>query len=457
MSANINKTSLFFAVLVFIVTGFFVLWGKGAVQPEQFVVFLCATTFGLFMAFNIGGNDVANSFGTSVGAGTLTIRQALVVAAIFEVSGAMIAGGEVTSTIRKGIVDLSSFPLQPMQFVAIMMASLLSAGSWLLFASKKGLPVSTTHSIVGGIVGGSIAAGIQLAGADEALTLVKWSKIGLIAASWVISPLLGGVASFLVYRIVQATVLRYNDEVAEGAKPSVSHKALIQVVPFIAAAGAMIMAGMLLLKGLKHMNLDLDVGSKFLIASCVGAFVWLATLVIARSLKNRSLPKATFIIFSWLQVFTASGFAFSHGSNDIANAIGPFAAVLGILISGTIEKTSAVPAIALLTFGVAMIGGLWFIGKEVINTVGHGLTKIHPASGFAAELAAACVVMIASISGIPVSSTHILIGAVLGIGFANSDANWSAMKPIGMAWAVTLPAAGGASAIFYLLLSQFIN
>ena len=172
----------------------------------------------------------------------------------------------------------------------------------------------------------------------------------------------------------------------------------------------------------------------------VAAGVWMATTIVARSMRGKPVQSATFLLFSWLQVFTAAGFAFSHGANDIANAIGPFAAILDVLRSGAVHGSAAVPPVAMIAFGVALIAGLWFLGKEVIRTVGHRLTNMHPASGFSAELAAAAVVMLASILGIPVSSTHILIGAVLGVGLVNRRANWELMKPIGLAWVVTLPA-----------------
>ena len=218
-------------------------------------------------------------------------------------------------------------------------------------------------------------------------------------------------------------------------------QALQTYVPLLAALGAMIITAMLLFKGLKHMHLGLSNIDNYLIIAMVGAAVWMAIYILARTLRGSSLDRSTFLLFSWMQVFTASGFAFSHGSNDIANAIGPFAAVLDVLHSGDINAQAPVPPIAMLCFGVALIAGLWFIGKNVIATVGTHLTKMHPSSGFAAELSAAAVVIGASSLGIPVSSTHILVGAVLGIGICNSSANWNLMKPIAMAWVITLPAA----------------
>jgi PiT family inorganic phosphate transporter len=215
----------------------------------------------------------------------------------------------------------------------------------------------------------------------------------------------------------------------------------------------MIIAAMLIFKGLKNLNLGLTTLSSNLILLMIGASVWMTVYIFARTLKGKSLDRATFLLFSWMQVFTASGFAFSHGSNDIANAVGPFAAVLDVLRTGTIESSAPMPTIVMATFGVALVSGLWFLGKHVIATVGSDLTEMHPASGFSAELAAAGVTMSASAMGIPVSSTHILIGAVMGIGMANHQANWGLMKPIALAWVITLPAAAGLSALTYFILS----
>jgi PiT family inorganic phosphate transporter len=510
--SHISRISLFFALLLVSVTLYSIYWGLEYTSHNYTVLLVLAILFGIFMAFNIGGNDVANSFGTSVGAGTLSIKQALIVAAIFEVSGAVIAGGEVTKTIRKGIVDLSSMPIEPLEFVYIMMSALLAAAIWLLFASKKGYPVSTTHSIIGGIVGSSIALGVILSGAQSAFALVQWEKIGTIAFSWVLSPLLGGVVSYALYYNIKKHILNYNDDIdaklleikkakkahkeehknaferlAEIQKISYTnamvrdvqtiadgdcnphelesdyykelykieqrkneldiHKALETWVPLVAALGAMVISAMLLFKGLKHMGLGLSSMNNYFIMAMVAATVWMVTFIFAKLIKRQTLKESTLIMFSWMQVFTASGFAFSHGSNDIANAIGPFAAILDVLRHGQISASASVPPIIMLTFGVALVVGLWFIGKEVIKTVGENLTKMHPASGFSAELAAASVVMMASILGLPVSSTHILIGAVLGIGLVNHQTNWGLMKPIALAWVITLPSAALLSAL----------
>ena len=489
----------------------FMIWGHDYVDGSKPILLGTAILFALFMAFNIGGNDVANSFGTSVGAGTLSMKQALVVAAIFEVSGAILAGGEVTDTVRSGIVDLDAIDgLDPMEFVYIMMASLLGAAIWLLVATRMGWPVSTTHSIVGGIVGAALTVGFVTG--KGGLDMVQWGGIGTIAISWVLSPVLGGLAAFILFKWIKTSILVYNEEADQKLREIKTrraelrqehksrfarlneiqqisytnamardaalvaeedfdpdqleseyyrdlynlnkdmddvkaHRALESWVPVLAAIGAIIISAMVMFKGLKHTGLDFSVLQNLLVMGMVGAVVWMAVFIFARSLKKKSLAKSTFLLFSCMQVFTASAFAFSHGSNDIANAIGPFAAVIDVLKTGQVSDEAAVPVAVMIAMGIALISGLWFIGRFVIQTVGSGLTQMHPSSGFAAELAAAAVVMGSSILGLPVSSTHILIGAVLGVGIVNKAANWNLMKPIALAWVITLPAAAVIAAI----------
>lgn len=486
-------------------------------QPNHSLLLITAVALGLFMAFNIGGNDVANSFGTSVGAGTLTIKQALLIAAVFEVAGAVIAGGSVTDTVRSGIVDLGAISLEPLQFVYIMMAALLGAAIWLLVATRMGWPVSTTHSIIGGIVGAALTLGLtQGVGGWE---MVQWDKIGQIALSWVLSPLLGGFFAWVIFGFIKKYILGYNEKVdaamleikraqeeerAEDdphdgfqritdlqqdayanamlqkkkfklkkldpeapeseyyrqvhkldkkAKRQESHRALEVYVPVLAAVSAALITSMLLVKGLGNLDLGLSLVTTAVIIGMVAALTWVSVSIFARSLQKYELSRATFVIFAWMQVFTAAAFAFSHGANDIANAIGPFVAILDVLKTGAIGSEAVVPMPALATFGIALIVGLWFVGRKVIATVGHGLTKMHPSSGFAAEIAAAAVVMAASVLGLPVSSTHILIGAVLGVGMVNHSANWKLMRPIALAWIITLPISAAIGAVGVLGIS----
>ncbi|ECV9665709.1 inorganic phosphate transporter [Campylobacter jejuni] len=482
----------------------FIIWGFGYISQHQLILFILASIFGIFMAFNIGGNDVANSFGTSVGAKTVTIKQALIIAAVFELSGAIFAGAEVTKTIRSGIVI---FPEQfdPMLFVAIMLAALLSSGVWIFIATKKGLPVSTTHSIIGGIVGASIMMGLLKFDGIQTLSMVKWSEILRIAISWVASPLLGGIVAYIIYSYINKKILKPSEKLNDDLKnikkerkkfkeeyflnlktksqeeqiKELSAIALDEEeqennfyrnkmkefkdqekdidiysilkthMPIIACIAAAIISAMFLFKGLNNVS-TLDILQNFWIIGIIGTISYVVTFAIVKIVKKTELNKTTDRIFSWFQIFTASSFAFSHGANDIANAIGPFAAILDVLKNGTINATSPVPFAALAMFGVALVVGLWFLGKEVITTVGSKLATIRPTTGFSAELGASIVILLATQFGIPVSSTHILIGAILGIGVYNKNANWIMMKPIGLAWIITLPAAGIMAALVFL-------
>ncbi|EGM8810055.1 TPA: inorganic phosphate transporter [Campylobacter jejuni] len=499
-----QKDNLIAFVIFIISTIAFVIWGFGYISQHQLILFILASIFGIFMAFNIGGNDVANSFGTSVGAKTVTIKQALIIAAVFELSGAIFAGAEVTKTIRSGIVIFPN-SLDPMLFVIIMLAALLSSGVWIFIATKKGLPVSTTHSIVGGIVGASIMMGLLKFDGIQTLSMVKWSEILRIAISWVASPLLGGIVAYIIYSYIDKKILKpsekLNDdlknikkerkkfkeeyflnlktksqeeqikelsaialdeeeqennfyrnkmkEFKEQEKDIDIYSILKTHMPIIACIAAAIISAMFLFKGLNNVS-TLDILQNFWIIGIIGTISYVVTFAIVKIVKKTELNKTTDRIFSWFQIFTASSFAFSHGANDIANAIGPFAAILDVLKNGTINATSPVPFAVLAMFGVALVVGLWFLGKEVITTVGSKLATIRPTTGFSAELGASIVILLATQFGIPVSSTHILIGAILGIGVYNKNANWIMMKPIGLAWIITLPAAGIMAALVFL-------
>ncbi|ENF9645610.1 inorganic phosphate transporter [Campylobacter jejuni] len=499
-----QKDNLIAFVIFIISTIAFVIWGFGYISQHQLILFILASIFGIFMAFNIGGNDVANSFGTSVGAKTVTIKQALIIAAVFELSGAIFAGAEVTKTIRSGIVIFPN-SLDPMLFVIIMLAALLSSGVWIFIATKKGLPVSTTHSIVGGIVGASIMMGLLKFDGIQTLSMVKWSEILRIAISWVASPLLGGIVAYIIYSYIDKKILKPSEKLNDDLKnikkerkkfkeeyflnlktksqeeqiKELSAIALDEEeqennfyrnkmkefkdqekdidiysilkthMPIIACIAAAIISTMFLFKGLNNVS-TLDILQNFWIIGIIGTISYVVTFAIVKIVKKTELNKTTDRIFSWFQIFTASSFAFSHGANDIANAIGPFAAILDVLKNGTINATSPVPFAALAMFGVALVVGLWFLGKEVITTVGSKLATIRPTTGFSAELGASIVILLATQFGIPVSSTHILIGAILGIGVYNKNANWIMMKPIGLAWIITLPAAGIMAALVFL-------
>ena len=496
-----NVVALFIFVISVIC---FWIWGYNYIPNYYLILFILASVFGIFMAFNIGGNDVANSFGTSVGAKTITIKQALIIAAVFELSGAVFAGGEVTKTIRSGIVVFPS-DLNPMLFVVIMLSSLLSSGLWIFVATKKGLPVSTTHSIIGGIVGASVAMGAFYFSGAQTLSMVNWLEIGRIALSWVISPLLGGLVSYMIFFYIHRKILSPSRKLGENLKiikkekknfkeeffsnlkqmpQSEQIKELSAIVlddedektksfyknkmkeykeqeknmdifaeakthiPMVGCVAAIIIASMFLFKGLDKVS-TLNAIQNVWIVCIIGIIAYILTFAVVRIVKKTELNKTIDRIFSWFQIFTASSFAFSHGANDIANALGPFAAILDVFKNGVINPNSPVPFAVLLMFGIALVIGLWFLGKEVITTVGSKLAQIKPATGFSAELGASIVILLATQFGIPVSSTHILIGAILGIGLYNKNANWTIMKPIGLAWIITLPVAGILGAIFF--------
>jgi PiT family inorganic phosphate transporter len=410
------------------------------------VFLIMACLFGFFMAWGIGANDVANAMGTSVGSRALTIKQAILIAMIFEFLGAYLAGGEVTSTIRKGIIDPDVMTGQPELMVYGMMSALLAAATWLLIASIKGWPVSTTHSIVGAIVGFA-AVGISM----EA---IYWGKVGTIVASWVVSPVLAGTISFALFMSVKTLILDTEDPF---------HRAKRYIPVYMWMVGFMI-SMVTLLKGLKHVGLDLDLGlgSKFANALPISAVIGLAVAgfgaLLLKRIKDDENHENRFgsveRVFAVLMVFTACSMAFAHGSNDVANAVGPLAAIVSTVQSGgEIAAKSAMPWWILLIGAIGIVVGLATYGWRVITTVGRKITELTPSRGFAAELGAAATVVLASGTGLPISTTHTLVGAVLGVGFARGIAalNLRVIGTIFMSWIITLPAGAGLAILFFFL------
>lgn len=400
-----------------------------------------AAAFGLFMAWGIGANDVANAMATSVGSRALTIRQAILVAAVFEFCGAFLAGGQVTSTIRKGIIDAEQVANQPELLIFGMLASLLAAGIWLLIASKKGWPVSTTHSIVGAIVGfAAVGIGVES---------VQWGKVGEIAASWVVSPLMSGFIAFFIFMSVQKLILNTDDPLANARK----------YVPVYIFAVGFIMALVTLLKGLSHVGLVFSTNQSLVIAVISGLCTMTIGILLIRRVQVVASDDTDFRftnvekIFGVLMVFTACGMAFAHGSNDVANAIGPVAAIVSIVKTGAVAQKSALATWILLLGAIGIVLGLATYGWRVIRTVGQKITELTPSRGFAAELAAASTVVIASGTGVPISTTHTLVGAVLGVGFARGIGalNLRVIRNIMLSWIITLPAGGILSIAFFFL------
>jgi len=406
------------------------------------VFLILAVVFGLYMTWGIGANDVANAMGTSVGSGAITVKQAILAAAIFEFAGAFIAGGSVTSTIRKGIIDAGAIQGQPELLVYGMLASLLAAGIWLMIASARGWPVSTTHSIVGAIVGFA-AAGI---GMDA----VKWEKIGQITASWVVSPLLGGVIAMLLMWSIRSLILNADNPFRMAKRWGPAYVFLV----------GWIVSLVTLFKGLKHLDLHLTGTQSFLAAVVFGAVVALIGNILIDRVKideaaDRSFHYASVEkVFTPMMIFTACAMAFAHGSNDVANGIGPMAAVVATIQSGgEVVQKADLPLWILVLGGVGIVVGLSTMGYRVMQTIGTRITELTPSRGFCATLAAASTVVLASKTGLPVSTTHIAVGAVMGVGLARGIGALD-LRVIGnivVSWLVTLPAGAILAALFFFL------
>ncbi|MFT4924540.1 MAG: PiT family inorganic phosphate transporter [Phenylobacterium sp.] len=404
---------------------------------------IVAVIFALFMAWGIGANDVANAMGTSVGAGVITVKQAIMIAVVFEFLGAFLAGGEVTSTIRKGIIDTTQLASTPELLVFGMMSSLLAAGLWLFIASYFGWPVSTTHSIVGAIIG------FAAFGIDP--NIVNWAVVGGIVMSWITSPLFAGIVSFGLFRSVQVLILNTENPFERARR----------YVPYYMFLVGFVISLVTALKGLKHLKLDVSKPESFMISVGVGIIVMLIGKFLLRNVKDEPQQKdARFSnvekIFSVLMLFTACAMAFAHGSNDVANAIGPLAAIHSVISSGgEIAAKSVLPMWILLLGAGGIVVGLATYGFKVMGTIGKKITELTPSSGFAAELAAAFVVAVATAAGSPVSTTHTLVGGVLGVGVARGIGalNLSIIRNIFLSWIITLPAGGILSIIFFMILS----
>ncbi len=452
---------------------------------------------GFYMAWNIGANDVANALGTSVGSGALTLRKAVFIAAILEFLGAFFFGSHVSSTIQKGIIDLNIFLGNEKILVYGMFSSLIAAGVWLQIATYLGLPVSTTHSIVGSLVGfGAIVGGVQA---------IQWDTVAYIFSSWIISPLAGGILAFFTFSILRKMIF-FNYFPLEQAKK------LTPIIVFIYVT----MLSLLLLNNLLE-NLDIEIStlqgvSYSLLLGLIGSLISIILIrrisfkttrkmvspshspEIANSLikakkhlqkvmntavgdmryhtsilleevddlsssikksieKEVSPSEYQYVekIFSYLQIFSASLMAFAHGANDVANAIGPLAAAVQILISGTTNIQAHIPAWALILGGSGIIIGLATWGWRVIETIGKKITELTPTRGFAAEFGAATTILIASRLGMPISTTHTLVGAVIGVGFARGieALNLAMIRDIIVTWIVTVPAGAFLAVLFF--------
>ncbi|MEI8124901.1 MAG: inorganic phosphate transporter [Parachlamydiaceae bacterium] len=471
------------------------------ITPE-IILFICVVVAGFYMAWNIGANDVANAMGTSVGSGALSLKQAVVVAAVLEFAGAFFFGSHVSETIQTGIVDTSIFK-NPMVVVHGMLAALLAAGAWLQIASYYGWPVSTTHSIVGAVVGfGAAVGGVEA---------IYWENISFIASSWIISPILGGLLSFAIFNILRQHVFYARDPV----------RAAKRLTPWIVSCVIFIICLLILYKGLHNVDFDINFIQSFLLSivlSGIGYAITKLCLHYIAPASNKTQQSSTYHpevsnqlekarrhllqvqaasrdviqyqateilneietlseslkqkeetgkesaeyalvekIFGYLQIMSACLMAFAHGANDVANAIGPLAAAVNILETGVLSTHTAIPTWTLALGGIGIVIGLATWGWRVIETIGKKITELTPTRGFSAEFGTAVTILLASRLGMPVSTTHTLVGSVIGVGLARGiqALDLRTMRYIVISWVITVPAGALISIAFFYLINLF--
>ena len=395
------------------------------------IILTAATIVGLYMAANIGANDLANAMGTSVGSGALTLRRAVIVSIVANLLGAVLAGGHVTNTISKGMINPDLLVGTPDKLMIGMFAALLASGIWVHLATVMGMPVSTTHSIVGAVVGfGMLTVGIGA---------ISWGKIITIAISWVVSPISGAIIAGGIYYLIREKILRADTP----------ESVALRWAPFLIGVVLVTIILSFIFKGLKNLHLDLGFGQALLIAfpsAAAGGLignVWLKALLGRRKLNgdkhNDTSPLQA--LFAYLQVLTACYVAFAHGANDVANAIGPLAAIFSVVKTKSVAMQVEVSIWMLAIGGIAVGGGLFAFGGKVMETVGGKITELTPVRGFCAQFGAATTILVCSRLGLPVSTTHVLVGAVVGVGFMRGMGflDIRLLRNIGSSWVITLP------------------
>lgn len=408
------------------------------------ILLVIAVIAGLYLAFNIGANDVANAMGTSVGSGALTIKKAILAAAIFEFLGAFLIGDEVSRTIKQGFVGPEIFMLDPEGFAYGMTAAILATALWLQYATLKGLPVSTTHSIVGAVLGFAIMHG--------GLFHIKFGQLGAIFSSWLISPILGGAISYMSLRLILRMIIDSHDPIGRSKK----------FVPIMIGLAVTILSSAFTNKLAVKAGIAYFPFMGLVVAMVLGllvarVFSYYLRNITAIGLKRGQILEKTESIFARMQLVTACFLAFAHGSNDVANAIGPAAAVISALTQNSVTDETYVPTWLLLVGGIGIVIGLASFGRKVIQTVGQNITEITPTRGFAAEFGAALTILFGTIMGLPLSTTHVLVGAVIGVGFARgiSGINVVVIRRIARSWIITMPLTAAISMFFCFILRLF--
>ncbi len=409
------------------------------------IVLFLATLAGLYVAANIGANDLANAMGTSVGSRALTLKQAVLVSVIANLLGAVLAGGHVTSTISKGIIDPGLLTNEPNNLMLGMFAALISAGLWVHLATYFGLPISTTHAIVGAVVG----FGILSVGPGA----VSWGKIIAIATSWVISPVAGAAIAGGIFYLIEKRIMSVRDPYA----------AAVHYAPALIFLVVLVLIFSIIFKALKNLHLEIGHFYTVLLAFSCAA---LASLVGRKWVRwqvrlkcelgpdlQRHSPEEC--LFAQLQVLTACYVAFAHGANDVANAIGPLAAIFSVVTTKSVALQVEVPVWMLFVGGIAVGGGLIAFGTRVMETIGKNITEMTPVRGFCAQFGAATTILVCSCLGLPVSTTHVLVGAVVGVGLMRGmgTLDLRILKNIGLSWIVTVPLTIVLAMVLYKLLT----
>ncbi len=373
---------------------------------------IAAAMIGGYMAINIGANDVANNVGPAVGSKALSLTGAIILAAIFEASGALIAGGEVVNTIKKGIIDASVIN-DPNTFIWLMMAALLAGAVWLNIATAIGAPVSTTHSIVGGVLGAGIAAG--------GMGIANWDKMGMIAASWVISPVLGGLIAAGFLLLIKHTITYQKDMISSAKK----------MVPILVMVMAWAFSTYLALKGLKKIwKMDFFTAASIGLMVAALIYVFVRPLIVKKADQLDNNKASVNALFTAPLIFAAALLSFAHGANDVANAVGPLAAINDAVMAGGVAQKANIPIWVMMIGAIGIALGLALYGPKLIRTVGTEITELDQMRAFSIAMAAAITVIIASQLGLPVSSTHIAVGGVFGVGFLREYLKASYAKKI---------------------------